>query len=78
MNKDEIIRMFHEAGALAGWKPGAGNPLVISYLTHFATLVESRFEDALRAAETALDSPGLGKKTREDALRIVRETLYDC
>lgn len=39
MTQDEIIRMFHEAGELAGWKPGVGNPLVINYLTHFAALV---------------------------------------
>ena len=39
MTQDEIIRMFHEAGELAGWKPGVGNPLVIKYLTRFAALV---------------------------------------
>ena len=39
MNRDDIIRMFHEAGETTGWKPGVGNPLVINYLTHFADLV---------------------------------------
>lgn len=39
MTRDDIIRMFHEAGESAGWKPGVGNPLIINYLTHFAALV---------------------------------------
>jgi hypothetical protein len=39
IDRDTIIRMFHEAGESAGWKPGIGNQLVINYLTHFAALV---------------------------------------
>ena len=38
MTRDDIVRMFHEAGESAGWKPGFGNPLVINYLAHFADL----------------------------------------
>ena len=42
MTKEEIIHMFHEAGAAAGWKPGVGNALVISYLTHFANIAAAK------------------------------------
>lgn len=51
---EEIIRMFHEAGELAGWKPGVGNPLVINYLTHFAALAAIR---AARAQEQVEREP---------------------
>ena len=46
MTQDEIIRMFHEAGKSAGWKPGIGNQLVINYLTHFAALVAAHEREA--------------------------------
>lgn len=43
---EEVIRLFHKAGELAGWKPGVGNPLVINYLTHFAELVKAEENEA--------------------------------
>lgn len=46
MTREDIIRMFHEAGESAGWKPGVGNPLVINYLTHFAALVAAAEREA--------------------------------
>lgn len=46
MNRDDVIRMFHEAGESAGWKPGIGNALVINYLTHFAALVAAAEREA--------------------------------
>ena len=52
MTTDQVTRFFHEAGELAGWKPGIGNALVINYLTHFATLVRnSALEEAWQAAQ---------------------------
>lgn len=46
IDRDTIIRMFHEAGESAGWKPGIGNQLVINYLTHFAALVAAQEREA--------------------------------
>ena len=46
INRDTIIRMFHEAGESAGWKPGIGNQLVINYLTRFAALVAAAEREA--------------------------------
>ena len=77
MTQDEIMPLAIKAG----FEPIDGTNFYAAYpeeIRHFTALVKSRFEDALRAAETALDSSGVGKKTREDALRVVRETLYDC
>ena len=54
MTREDIIRMFHEAGESAGWRPGVGNPLVINYLTHFAALVAAaEREDCACIAERA-------------------------
>lgn len=46
MTRDEIIRMFHEAGEAAGCKPGVGNALVINYLAHFAALAAAAEREA--------------------------------
>ena len=46
VNRDDVIRMFNEAGESAGWKPGVGNAVVINYLTHFAALVETHEREA--------------------------------
>ena len=56
MTREEIIHMFHEAGAAAGWKPGLGNALVINYLTHFAALVAAAEREACARLE---DEPGI-------------------
>ena len=57
MTRDDITRMFHEAGESAGWKPGVGNPLVINYLTHFATLVAAAEREAcLEIADQCADA----------------------
>ena len=45
MTDDNILRMFHEAGEAAGWKPGFGN-LVINYLTHFYALAAAAEREA--------------------------------
>ena len=55
MTRDDITRMFHEAGESAGWKPGVGNPLVINYLTHFATLVAAAEREACAQVCVASD-----------------------
>lgn len=35
MTKDDIKRLFDEAGEAAGWRPGIGNDLVLGFLAHF-------------------------------------------
>ncbi len=58
MTDDDILRMFHEAGEAAGWKPGAGNALVINYLTHFSALAAAAEREACAqlAAQTVCDT----------------------
>lgn len=46
MTHEDIVRMFNEAGATAGWKPGFGNPLVLNYLSNFAVLVAAAEREA--------------------------------
>lgn len=46
MTREDTIRMFHEAGEAAGWKPGVGNALVINYLAHFAALAAAAEREA--------------------------------
>lgn len=55
MNREDIIRMFHEAGESAGWKPGIGNQLVINYLTHFAALVAAAERNSWPAEMEAME-----------------------
>lgn len=64
MTRDDIIRMFHEAGEAAGWKPGVGNALVINYLTHFYALAAAAEREACATIDVtplnilASDGPG--------------------
>lgn len=77
MTQDEIIRMFHEAGKSAGWKPGIGNQLVINYLTHFAALVaahaKQEYIDSVyeQHRETMFSNKDLGMLV--DAVKAERE-----
>ena len=68
MNRDDIIRMFHEAGETTGWKPGVGNPLVINYLTHFADLVAAAERESCAKVCEALASGVPDGDTDKDAI----------
>lgn len=76
MTKDEIIPLAIKAGFefVDSTNYYAAYPEEIQ---HFACLIKARYEDALIAAEQALDTYGLGSKTKNDALCIIRETLYE-
>ena len=70
MTRDDITRMFHEAGESAGWKPGVGNPLVINYLTHFATLVAAAEREACaQVCEASTDDDWIGSDAWDAAVQ---------
>lgn len=52
--REQVIAWFKSAGVSAGWKPGAGNQLVINYLTHFAAEARADLEARIRHLELAL------------------------
>lgn len=70
INRDTIIRMFHEAGESAGWKPGIGNQLVINYLTHFAALVAAQEREACAQLCDALWDQGVPGHANDCAAAI--------
>lgn len=64
--REQVIAWFESAGVSAGWKPGAGNPLVINYLTHFAAAARADLEARIRHLELALaDAEALELGTAE-------------
>ena len=74
MTRDDIIRMFHEAGEAAGWKPGVGNALVINYLTHFyalAAAAERKRIETSRPPRMSVSIERARQEEREACIDIV-------
>jgi hypothetical protein len=69
MTRDDIIRMFNEAGESAGWRPGLGNALVINYLTHFADLVAAADRERIAALVEQMGIDGYGTLAIAAAIR---------
>jgi uncharacterized heparinase superfamily protein len=69
MTRDDIIRMFNEAGESAGWRPGLGNALVINYLTHFAALVAAAERERIAALVEQMGIDGYGTLAIAAAIR---------
>jgi hypothetical protein len=69
MTRDDIIRMFNEAGESAGWRPGLGNALVINYLTHFADLVAVADRERIAALVEQMGIDGYGTLAIAAAIR---------
>ena len=72
--REQVVKLFEQAGETANWKPGFGNDRVIDYLGHFATLARADLEATI--AEQAAEISILQSKA--DALAATVTELVAC